>query len=96
VKAATHPAPTPKQRRRRSEETRGGFKLAVAKIVQWAKRQTTRPDKPPGEPVWHEMQWREFWGEHWRGAEDTSAAECGPDCERPDASHDRPDFSPGL
>jgi hypothetical protein len=46
VKALTHHAraPQPTQRRRRTEETRGGFKLAAVKIMRRVVRSIFHPD----------------------------------------------------
>ena len=53
VEAITHrdPAPAPKRKRRRTEETRGAFTMAATSIIRWMKQlkppPTLRTRKPP-------------------------------------------------
>ena len=97
VKALTRhaPVPQPTQRRRRTEETRGGFRLFAVKI----KRRITHKPMPPPEaaPLWDAMMWQQFWGEHfWAECNDTAPGDFYQDCERPDAFHESSGFSPHL
>jgi hypothetical protein len=62
-----HPAPAPpsrEQRRRRTEETRGGFKLALQKIM----RRIPRVAAPPPEQERHwladTMDWLQQWADY--------------------------------
>jgi hypothetical protein len=92
AKALTLP---PAAKRRRTDETRGAFKMAVAKLIRWTKPRKLPKESPTDTPgAWDEMQWRQFWGEHWDGY--SSPAGASHDCERPEMAFDPGHFSPGL
>jgi hypothetical protein len=87
------PAPQPKARRRRTEETRGGFKQAAVKILRRIMHKT-----PPAEaPVWDAMTWQHFWGEHFlTDCSDSMADDFDQGCVRPEVSQESSGFSPQL
>ena len=89
------PAPKPKSRRRRTEEARGGFKLAAAKIMGRVARYIAPPQDTSDANLWDAMTWQHFWGEHfWAETADPPGDFSA--CERPEAYQENPDFSPEL
>jgi hypothetical protein len=79
--------PKPSQRRR-TEETRGGFKLAVQKIMRRVHR---KPPPTEAERIWlsETMDWLQLWAD----SEAMSDLDAASDPTRPDGSNDIYDFS---
>jgi hypothetical protein len=97
VKTLTHkaPAPQPTPRRRRTEETRGGFRLFARKIMRRIMQKPTPP--PETSPVWDAMTQQHFWGDYFLTDDnDTGPGDFYQDCARPEAFQECSGFSPHL
>jgi len=86
----TRRASIPRPRaRRRTEDTRGRFKLSAVKIAGRLTRHI-----PPPQVCWDAMAWQHFWGEHFL-TDDTGAGESSV-CERGTGFQQDCSFSPHL